>query len=487
MTVRFPATPVRLWSLAALAACAGCVTYEPSPLDLRASLEAEQEVRHAAPTLDAPDLALATVTAWMAEHGPGVRTARAAWEAARARAAVPTPWADPSLQFGPQVAWGSDVGSSRAVTPFASLSIAIPLGERLEAQDAQNLALAEVARIETVLRLREEYLAVRSAWAELASARVRSLQLAAWAELAQESVALSQRQIELGLATALDKGLLQLDRARVEVQALDAALDANRAIGDLAARTGMPLERFDALGASSLPALPDQVPAVDGLRELLGAHRPDLIRLRAKHALAERNLRLQIARQYPDLQLGPVYTAEAGEQRDQLGLGLGIRVPWFDANRQAIAAAAGERDQTRATYSAGLQAALAELDSCMRALALTRARRIALEERILPEAEANVALARRQTQAGAVDTLRILDAQRSVQELRVAATTARLDELASWLALERAVGHPIVPFPGEPASTGLPSPSAQDAESLDPHTRLEVMAEAQPRSEEASR
>jgi cobalt-zinc-cadmium efflux system outer membrane protein len=487
MNARLPATPARLPALVALAVCVGCASYEPDPLDHEAILESVRSTRAAAPELGAPTLALATVTEWMAEHGPAVRAARAACDAARARAAVPTPWADPSLQFGPQTAWGSDVGGSRAVTPFASLSISIPLGERLAAQDARNLALAEVARIEAVLRLREEYLAVRSAWAALAAARLRSTQLAAWAELAQSSVALSRHQVALGLTTALDAGLLQLDLARVEVRKLDAELDANRAIGDLAARTGMPLERFDGLGADSVPELPSEVPPLAELERLLGENRPDLIRLRADHALAERDLRLQIARQYPDLQLGPVYTAEAGEQRDQLGLGIGLRLPWFDANRQGIAAARGERDRTRAAHETGLQVALAELETAVREVALTQARRVALEERILPEAESNVLLARRQAEAGSVDTLRILDAQRSVQELRVEATSARLAELAAWLALERTVGHPLLPFPGEPSPTVLPSPSAADADSLDPHTLQEVLDPTRPDAAEAQR
>jgi cobalt-zinc-cadmium efflux system outer membrane protein len=481
------ARPNRLTTLLALAASAGCTSYEPAPLDHGEILQAEQLSRSSAPALDVPGLALATVTEWLAEHGPAVRTARAAYEAVRARADVPTPWADPSLQFGPQTAWGSDVGSSRAVTPFASLSISVPLGERLAAQDAQNLALAEIARVETVLRLREEYLAVRSAWARLTAARLRGAQLATWAEVAQTSVELSQRQIELGLATALDAGLLQLDLARVEVRQLDAELDANRAIGDLAARTGMPLERFDTLDGDAMPELPEDLPSTEELQRLLAANGAQLIRLRADHALAERNLRLQVARQYPDLQLGPVYTAEAGEQRDQLGLGLGLRIPWFDANRQAIAAARGERDRTRASYEAGMQVALAELDTRVREVHLTRARRTALEDRILPEAEANVRLARRQAQAGAVDTLRVLDAQRSLQELRVQATSARLDELEAWLALERAVSHPLLPFPGEPVAAGLPTPSAQDAESIDPDTSHEVFDHARPLAVEAER
>ena len=469
------ARSLRLAASCALAACAGCVSYEPSPLDHRSILGAEQMSRRAAPELGSPDMALATVSEWMATHGPAVRAARAEFEAARARAEVLTPWADPSLQFGPQTAWGGDVGSSRLVTPFAQLSISIPLGDRLAAQDAQNLALAEVARIETVLRLREEYLAVRAAWARLAAARLRQTQLEAWAEVAQASVALTRRQIELGASSALDAGLLELDLARVEVRRLAAELDANRAVGDLAARTGMPLARFDALDKAALPLLPEALPSAAELEHALGSSRPELIRLRADHALAERDLRLQIARQYPDLKLGPIYTAEAGEQRDQLGLGIGFNVPWFDANRQNIAAAIGERNRTRAAYEAGLRAALAELDQGLREIELTRARRVALEGSVLPAAEANVRLARLQAEAGAVDTLRILEVQRSVQELQVETTAARLAELEAWLGLERALGQPLLPFPGEPAPGHQPSPTGDAAEPIDQDTNRQIL------------
>jgi cobalt-zinc-cadmium efflux system outer membrane protein len=440
----------------ALAASA-CVGYEPAPLDeaaLLATLDAERRVA-------APDegIDLATATDWLREQGPAVRDAIAAFRSAEALAAVATPWPDPSIQFGPQIAWGSDVGSSRPVTPFATLSVPIPLGDRLEANDRLNRARAEALRIDAVLALRSEYLGLRGDWARLATARRREALLADLAEATGRAAEAARRLVEAGSATALDAALLELEKARAESRRLDAALGAAESAGALAARTGVALDRFDRLREDGLPEAPGAAIDAVELRALMLEHRPELVERRAGYAVAEAALRLEVELQYPDFQIGLNYSAEAGEQRDQLGLGIGMRLPIFDRNQQAIARAAEQREQARTGYVNAASRALAALETQVRRVALTSARRRTIEEDVLTRAEANVELARRAVAAGATDALRLLDVLRSWSALRVEALEARLDEIDAWIALEQVVGHPLLAFPGEPAAP--PAPPAE--------------------------
>ncbi len=66
--------------------------------------------------------------------------------------------------------------------------------------------------------------------------------------------------------------------------------------------------------------------------------------LRAKlagYGGSEQDLRIEIRRQFPEISLGPGYGYEEGH--DKLGLGLGISLPLWNRNREAIARAAGDR------------------------------------------------------------------------------------------------------------------------------------------------
>jgi outer membrane protein, heavy metal efflux system len=113
-------------------------------------------------------------------------------------------------------------------------------------------------------------------------------------------------------------------------------------------------------------------------------NRLDVRRALAQYAAAEADLQLEIAKQYPDIQIGPGYTYEEGHS--YFTLGLSATLPVFNRNQGPIAEAearrreagrrlsgeadAGdcrERNQPRALYSALKE--LAEADHSLRTLA----------------------------------------------------------------------------------------------------------------------
>lgn len=472
--------------LVALLLCAACVSYEPKPLHGAAIVEDVARQRASTnPAGEAEPVDLATATDWLREHGPTVRETVAAFRTAKARADVETPWPDPSLEFGPQAAWGPEVDSSRRVTPFVALAIPIPLGDRLNATDDLNRAQAERLRIEAVLTMRDEYLALRGDWSALATARMRERLLEEIAEAATRAARTARRLVEAGAATSLDVAIFELEQSRAESERLNATMSVAEAEGSLASRTGVAANHFRRLADDGLPTLPDAVPSSDTLREMLAAHRPDLVSLRARYAVAERALRLEVERQVPDLEIGPGFDVEAGEDKDVASLGIGLRLPIFDRNQQAIAEALEHREELRTRYETTANRALAEMEQLARRVELAGIRRRALEEDVLPRAEANEALARRAVEAGAADALRILEVQRSLRTLRVEAREARLTEIEAWVALERAVGHPLLTFPGEP--TALPEPPAEAIETADERTREETLGPEHGSDEEGAR
>jgi outer membrane protein, heavy metal efflux system len=150
--------------------------------------------------------------------------------------------------------------------------------------------------------------------------------------------------------------------------------------------------------------------------------RPDVLAALADYAAAEAALRLEIAKQYPDLRLGPGYEFDQGLNKWTLGFSLTL--PVFDRNQGPIAEAEAKRAAMAAKFQV-LEAKVAgDLD---RALVSYRG---ALEKLLVAGETIAVATKQRDAaqhllQGGEGDRLAVLAAQVELD----AALSGRLDVL----------------------------------------------------------
>lgn len=447
-----------------------CASFTPKPLDPAETIAHVDELRRAPDGAERiegdtqrPGFTLALAAQWMREHGPAVKEAVAAYETALARARIATPLPNPGVEAGLQWAFGSDVQRVNQVTPLGSIGFSIPLGPRLSRQDELNQAQAEVARVEALASYRESYLELRKRYTALVIARSREQLQEAISAAARRTVGVARQLVDAGSATAVDLALFELEHARNLSAQLRAEQVTTATEAGLSELIGVHAALFAQLEESPLPELPPSPPDLETLRDLLVAHHPIMGRLRAKYGAAERSLRLEIARQYPDFNFGPFYDGEAGERKHVLGLTLGLELPLFDRNQQAIAEATERREEVRVQYEAAANRALAELEGAFRSVELTSRRRELLQEQIMPRAAASIRMARDSLSAGSGDALRLLDAERSHREIQVELLEAELAEREAWSALERALGYPLMTFPSEP-----PDSAAREPEGLEP-------------------
>lgn len=449
--------------------CSACALHsyrrEPLPDDPLTPLAHERE--HAGEAGGTGGLTLALAAEWLRTRGPRVREAVAAYRTALARAAVPTPWPNPMLEVGPEFGFGPGVDQNEVV-PFGRLGLAIPLSGRLGRQDEVNTALALVARAEALATFRELYLDLRARWLRLLVAQRRRAVRAGVLAGAEESLAAALELAEAGGATALDVSLFQLEHAREQGRAVGADLEVADAAADLSELVAVSPWRLGTVPGSALPAAPDEVPGFAELRALAVAEHPDLLRLRAAYEVAERRLHLEITEQYPDLTLGVSAGGETGERKTVLGLGLGIELPLFDRNEQAIAEAAGRRDELRTVYESTAHRVLAALERARARLLLAADQHRVLREAVLPAAEQNVAIAQQSVSAGAAGGLQLLDAERSLRQVRIEVLDAALGELLAWSELEKAAGFPLVRHAGEAAADAPAPPAGLEADPRPP-------------------
>jgi len=453
-----------------IALCA-CKSYDAAPLipeevlreirlarGLPAEVVSDPEFERSGPGLD-------ELAGWMLRSSPILQVARANAAAAGALAETATPIPNPTLAAGPIFGDELPPGSSGSVVPLVEFGFSVPLTGRLGYQDEVNALLAEEARTEVIAAHRQALLKLRELHVVRVLTHRRLLVQEEVVDSTRRAAEITRRLVEAGTASALDVGLMELEiSAAVDVQlglrGREVQNDAELAslIGVHARHLGQPIS------ATELPP-PAVLPTLEVTEKIMLANHPGLARLRARYAVAEKQLRLEIAKQYPDLDIGTTYEGDPGTDISYLGLTLGINLPIFNRNQQAIVVAEQEREKIRTEYGATLSLALASLESLYERRTLLAERLQLLEEYALPHAESNVNIANQSIQAGEVDILRVLEVRRSLRLLRIEVLEAEEALRRLSAEIEQLIGWPLVALsPGGateyPSYPGSPSSAA---------------------------
>jgi cobalt-zinc-cadmium efflux system outer membrane protein len=324
-----------LGAMVAAAAAAGCARYQAQPLDparhpseLRARrLDDPALLDWLRPYAGAPDgarwsdrqLAVATL-AWRAE----LARARAEWRAALAAVPAagerPSPGVEASVEHqvaGPQQPspWVVSLGA------LATVELGGKRGARLLAARAR----ATVAESRLVGLAAELAAQTRAAALALATARADVAdRAAAVTDLERISGLEEQRYAEAAVAASdLARTRTDVQDARTELARVQEELGAARA--DLAASLAVSVAALD--GLEPAPARTPGCARVDSvggdsLVVLALGRRAEIVTALASYAVSEADVRLEVARLYPDLAIGPGFIWDQGVHRWTLALAL---------------------------------------------------------------------------------------------------------------------------------------------------------------------
>jgi len=401
----------------------------------------------------------------MQSRSPALLELEAEYKTKLAVSKIKTPIPNPAIEAGPNYAFGPDVSNLYRLQPFASIGFTLPTGRRLKRQDELNRALADQAYAETAIRYRQLYMELRRKYSELILAQLRIDLRRQIAESAKQSTAVSKRLIEGGLASALDTGLLELEQARLKTEELDAVSLQEIARANLASLTGISAARLEPLAEDALPDLPLKLQSSDELKQILVQNHPELARLRVQYEVAERALHLEVARQYPDLHIGPNFARETGEKKTSLGLTLGIELPIFDRNQQGVIKAKLEREVVRVRYEAAANRALSELERAQRSFEVFRAKLDLLRTIVVPQVNSNLENARKALEAGQTEALKLLEIERGQRRAQTDLLETELSIRLAWIDVEQAIGFPLSLFPSESAKDQPPTSTAPNLQS----------------------
>ena len=188
-------------------------------------------------------------------------------------------------------------------------------------------------------------------------------------------------------------------------------------------------------------AVSDELPPVDGLREWAVEHRPELHAMAARVQAERSAVALACKEFYPDFEVMGRFDRFWTDREQQPQIGLNMNVPLNQAKRHAaVQEALWQVHKMQADYDQAADNIRSEVQSAHARVRGSRRTVRLYESKILPAAQDNVAAARAGYEAGTVDFLRLVEAQRQIIELREKHQMAITEYHRRSAELERAVG-----------------------------------------------
>ncbi len=342
----------------------GCATYHAQPVAPTALMNAFD-----ARTLDDPALLryvaahcsgacapgvwdLNTLTLAAFYYSPTLDIARARHGASQAAIQSAGQRPNPALQLPlAYYATNPQVGEP----PYTyGLGLDIPIetagkrGYRIEqAQQRSNAARFNIGNVAWQVRslLRDRMLILYSA---IRRASILEQQLA----VQQQVAGMLDKRLSLGAASELEDNQVHITLNRNRLDLANAQKQIADARAQMASIIGLPVSamhnvdvRFDAF-ERVYPDMP-----VDDARRRAILNRADLLAALSEYEAGQAALQLEIARQYPDIHIGPGYTFDAGANKFDLPMS-GVTLPLFNQNQGPIAEATARRKELAARVNA---------------------------------------------------------------------------------------------------------------------------------------
>ncbi len=447
---------------------AGCSTFQPRPLSPGKSADAFQarsfndeglrrfveENSVLAPEEWPPkkcDLKLLTLAAFY--FHPDLEVARAQWSVARGgnRTAAGRP--NPSVSVVP----GYNLSAASGVTPWLpALTFDLPIetagkrGYRI----AHSRHLSEAARLNVAAAAWKVRSNLRSSLIDFSAARKRTDLLQQQQLLHEKIIRSLQQQLEAGAVSNSELTLVRIALDKVRLDFNDARLLAAEAFVRVADAIGMPLAALEGLGLeydfSGLPAASPDLLSSDARRQALQT-RADIRAALAEYAASQSALQLEIAKQYPDIHLGPGYQFDQGDHK--ISLSLTAELPVLNQNQGPIAEAEAKRAEAAARFNALQARVLTEIDRAVAIHRVSRENLSTLESLAASQKKQQEAI-EAQWRAGAAAQFDVLNSEFELGATQLLRLNGQVKLHQSLGALEDAIQRPIDSIRPQSIETG---------------------------------
>jgi len=432
---------LRRLSAGALLILCGCGTvgYQPSPLDpaeVLRTLRTADDLDPVGPASGEPSAAGLTIeqaAAFAVTRNPQLAAIRAEIGVAEARLVEAGLLPDPSIGWDAMDVltnqWVNGDTEQENFVVGVGLSWRVPRPGEISAQEA--IAAADLERSEWSVVRAEWALAqeVAEAWIEAVSVRDQLRATNELLELGRRTASVLERAREVRAASGIEANLaaidvadIELERLRLEDEAIEAQQRLNLLLG-LSPEADYPI----ASGEEFLTATPESPPDAAALVDAAVERRPDLMELVQNYEATEAELRLEIARQFPEV---------------SIGTGIELTLPLLSRwNRPAIDRAYAQREAARRIVEAEIVRLRAEVHAAVAAYRKARRQSEYLSENVEPRLAESRRLAEASLAAREMSTLEVLLTQRQILDARLRTLSARYDAASAWVRLRAVTGQ----------------------------------------------
>lgn len=358
---------------------------------------------------------------------------------------IKTPLPNPTLEVGP--AFGSRLGetSASSTQPFVGLGFSIPLGPRLARNDDLNKAKAFQAYNNIVIEHRQLYFELREAYVNYQLSKQMLEVIGKLQNTLQVSKKTTEKLIEIGSATKLGLSQVKLQIKELKIQEFEYKSILEESIAKLALLVDAEPATFKELKVQSIELEEIRLP-FEKVSSISVDNNLELAKEEMLFHLSDYELKLELAKQYPDLNIGISSEDEVGEKMRTISIPFSIELPVFDRNQQAISEAFSNRQISLESYKTVLAQTLTVLEQSFKQYQNSRSKNNLMEKELLPLSQETVLDAEKSLKFGSIDVLRYLDLVTQNQRYQLEAISLQKDLWEKVIALEKTAGVPLVKF-----------------------------------------
>ena len=253
---------------------------------------------------------------------------------------------------------------------------------------------------------------------------------------------LTSERYDVGAVSAAALNVQRMTDTQAALSLTAAERQENLAAAGLATAVGVPVAAIETarIDLSEMDRLAP-VTDLDGLRLSALTQRPEVLDALARYEAAEASLRLEVARQYPDLSIGPGYQYNQGQH--QFSLGISLPLPILNQNQGPIATARAARQVAAADFDKVQTAVLGEVETAVTDWHASH-EEAQRTQRFLRLADETVRSERIAFQAGQIGRLQLAGAELVLAQTQLGALAASADERTALGHLEDAFHHPFI-------------------------------------------
>ena len=405
---------------------AGCVHFQPQPISpekTAAQLESrrlddaglknflEQNLGHELENWPETNWNFQELTLVAFYFHPGLEVARAQWLVAQAGLKTAGARPNPSVSFTP----GYDSQIPDNFSPWllpATFDLPVETAGKRGKRIAEAEKISESARWNFVSAVWQIRGGVRASLLDFTMAGRRADLLQQQFSAQQQIVKLLQQRFDAGEISRPELTAAQIALGKTQSDLSDAQSKKSDARSRLAEALGLSEAALDGENLNFDFSTGDAKALTSAdARSIALRSRADILGALADYAAAEADLRLEIAKQYPDLHFGPGYAWNSGNAGDnQWSLGLTLELPILDQNQGPIAEAEARRKLAASKFIELQSQVIGEIDRAVAGWHVALAQLQAGNESFAAEQQQQKS-AQAQLEAGAADHLDSLNAQ----------------------------------------------------------------------------